>query len=319
MLTIHIGMPKTGTTACQRTLSAAAPALARMGFEYPSGFRNTEGIAHHAIAGELVSRRDLKGPEIEGFLAYLAGNSAGNVIISSEAFTNALGPSNLATFLEFIDACRARTLTRLVISLRRIDSFMESMYLHSVKVGETRIDLADYVAARWLWTMSLFRGLAIVRTRVGTAEMVVIKYEATEAFVGRFFDAIGLPFRHEPEFFSVPRENIRLGLKAHTILRHLDHFTDLIATPADRRELVRGFEKGDLQFEQDAYSYRLLSFEDADRFHSQGIEGSRQTGVREYEEFFGAERVTACNHTTLDPSNVNASDLLKLKAFLQQH
>ena len=319
MLTIHIGMPKTGTTACQRVLSAAVPTLARRGFDYPSTFRDAEGIAHHAIAVELVSRQDLTGPEVEGFLAHLAGKGAGNVMISSEAFTNALGPSRLATFLEFIDACRARTATRLVISLRRIDSFVESMYLHSVKVGATRIDLADYVGARGRWATTLFRGLAAVRARLGAAEIAVVKYEAAEAFFGRFFDAMGLPFRDEPELSSVPRENIRLGLKAQTILRHLDLFTDLIATPADRRKLVRDFEKGTLQFDQDAYSYRLLSFEDADRLHSQAIEASRETGVREYEEFFGAARVAVRDRATLDPSNITAADLLKLKAFLQQH
>jgi len=314
-LTIHIGMPKTGTSALQRVMSNAAPALNERGFDYLSGFRIGAGIAHHPIATEINDRRDLRGLQVKSFLAHLGGANPGHVLISSEAFTNALDPGILKTFLKFLDECRARLPTKIVISMRRIDSFMESMYLHSVKVGESSFDLADYVAKRRRWAREFFQGLTAVRKR---SEVAVVRYEASESFFGDFFNAMSLPYREIPELSSVPMENIRLGLKAQTVLRHFDQFADQLGMEISRRSLVHDLMWGKLRFDEDVYSYRLLSFEDADRLHSQAMEASLAIGFPEYERFFGAEKIAARDRVTLDPSNVTETDLLKLKAHLQQ-
>ena len=255
---------------------------------------------------------------VGGFLAHLGGVTSGKILISSEAFTNALDPAILKTFLKFIGECNARIPTRIVISLRRIDSFMESMYLHSVKVGESSLDLAGYVGKRGRWAKELFQGLTAVRERSGGAGLEVVRYEASESFFGRFFDAMGLPFQEIPELSHVPRENIRLGLKAQTVLRHFNQFADLRGMESHRPSLVHDLMWGKLQFDEDVYSYRLLSFEDANRLHSQAMEASLATGFPEYEQFFREEKITARDSVTLDPSNVTEADLLKLKAHLQQ-
>jgi len=316
-LTIHLGMPKTGTTALQRVMSTAGPALAERGFDYPSGFRDKGGIAHHPIAHEINNRRDLKGPNVCEFLAHLDTAASDHVVISSEAFTNALSPAVLKTFVKFVDECNARMPTKLVISLRQIDSFMESMYLHSVKVGALASDMGAYVGERGNWARSLFRGLTAVRERPGGIRMEIVKYEATDGFFGRFFDAMGLPYREMAELSSVPRENIRLGLKAQTLLRHFDHFADRMGMEIHRQSLVNALAGGRLQFDEDVYSYRLLSFADADRLHSQALEASLATGFHEYEQFFGTGKIAARDSVTLAPSNVTEADILKLKAHFQ--
>ncbi len=313
-LIIHIGMPKTGTSALQRVLSNAAPALAARGFDYLSGFRLGKGIAHHPIASEINSRRNLEGPQVRDFLAYLSGVKSGQVLISSEAFTNALQPAILKTFLKFIDECNARMPTKIVVSLRRIDSFMESMYLQREKVHGSSLDLTDYVAARGSWAKNLFQGLTAVRGRCGVE---VVRYEASESFFVQFFDAMGLPHRKMPELSSLGRENIRLGLKAQTVLRHFNQFAGRLGIENHRKSLALDLMQGKLRFEEDIYSYRLLSFADADRLHSQALEASIAVGFPEYVQFFQMDQIVDRDNVTLDPSNVTEADLMKLKDHLQ--
>lgn len=92
-LTLHIGLPKTGTTTIQKTLGSNEQNLAQLGIVYPE-FGQRHG-AHHLLADPFVQQKNLIRPEpglspetlTAGIFAY--AEEGQHVILSSEAFASA--------------------------------------------------------------------------------------------------------------------------------------------------------------------------------------------------------------------------------------
>jgi hypothetical protein len=308
-------MPKTGTTALQYALSAAAPALAKRGIDYPIFFRNNERQAHHALSSELLVTKSLGGPEVSQFLAYVSENDAQDILISSEAFTNALAPARLEAFARFVDACGSLAPTRLVIALRRIDTFLESMYLHSAKADAIAVSFREYIDARRPWSTNLLRGLAAIRRLPAVTELICIKYTSGRAFEGEIMQALmpGEANFHPPK---VKRQNERLGLKAHTLLFNLGWFSQVHGLAVDRHALILDFEHGHFAFDDEVYAYSLMPLEDAERLHARTLEAAIETGEKSYAEFFASDKIRHREVVTLDRAILSAADLDKLAAHL---
>lgn len=314
MLTLHIGMPKTATTAIQRLLAANVDRLESGGVDYPKKFRNAEGIAHHGLAEEIVRRQDSEGEVARDFLAYLHSQDS-DILISSEAFTNALDKTRLPAFEKFVSDCSAVKKTRIVMVLRRVDAFIESMYLHGIKVGEVGVDFNQYVNDRKFWAANMFGGLATLRRIERDLDIALLKYEPANALNGRLCAALNLPEDIIPE--QSARENAKLGLKAQIFLLYFDFFCDLMGLSLDRRKIVRLFSGGGLRFEDDVYSYRLMPENLAATLSSDAIEAAKKIGIQEYVDYFGSEATPKGEHVTLDQGIITVVDLKRLKALIQ--
>src|SRR5580704_813608 len=127
ILTIHMGMPKTGTSALQQRLADSASILADQDIDYPALFRNEEGIAHHNLANGLVAGTERSGELTSSVSAYLNDSRFKCTLFSSEAFTNCLSQRVVFRLMRMLDELSEISQIKLVLSLRRVDSFLESM------------------------------------------------------------------------------------------------------------------------------------------------------------------------------------------------
>jgi hypothetical protein len=318
MLTLHIGMPKTATTACQLALSAGRERLAEANIIYPEAFRRPHGDAHHALSDEMLVAESIETETLASFISFLPDYKDQDIIISSEGFTNALAPKRVDVFCDFLKACAAITPTRLIISFRRLDTFFESMYLQSVKVGEIQVSIDSYVGVRRDWAPNLMRGLGQIRDHCGLAGLEAFKYEKGERFQEGFLAALAPGFTGAETFPRRERVNVRLGLKAHTLLLHLPWFCERYDLEMNRGALLREFESGRFTFEDEIHRYTLIDFDQAEARHRDAIAASEATGMTAYADFFGSESIPNAEVSTLDFKRLTARDADSLRAHFAE-
>lgn len=149
MLWLHIGMPKTGTTALQGWLHAHPEFLCDHGIRYLATGRDRGTgtgrlICHNALA--VAMSRDWSGlPEgdAEALAAEVAAHEGGQCILSSEMFFGRdLAPLN-ARYL-----ARIGVPVRVVVYLRRFDDFIEADYKQRAKNGLPTGGAEGFVAER---------------------------------------------------------------------------------------------------------------------------------------------------------------------------
>jgi hypothetical protein len=136
MLWIHIGMPKTGTTALQGFLHSNPDFLAAHGIRYLASGRDRgtgvgQLICHNAMAVDM-SRNWSRTPETQAqdFRAEYDRHRNEHCIISSEMFFG----RDLASLYERVIAPMQTEVTILVY-LRRFDDFIEADYKQRAKNG----------------------------------------------------------------------------------------------------------------------------------------------------------------------------------------
>ena len=124
-LFLHIGWPKTGTTALQSFCHANRAALAARGLAYYTTRAESCGSVARAIA-----KAEPMAPHRDRLLDWAARQDAPNVLISSEGFAST-DPKALAAFLA---PPSWRSITVLAY-LRPQDAFLEGWYKQIVKWG----------------------------------------------------------------------------------------------------------------------------------------------------------------------------------------
>ncbi|RKP46188.1 hypothetical protein [Pararobbsia silviterrae] len=135
---VHIGAPKTGSTAIQRTLADNRSALLDHGLHYPDV--SLRGFGHHDLAFRLhgaypdwASQQPLTLDDLQRrFENEVAGHAASTVVLSSENFYLFPAPKRLAALL---DAAGRRFDERVDILcyIRRQDDAHLSWYNQTVK------------------------------------------------------------------------------------------------------------------------------------------------------------------------------------------
>lgn len=137
---LHVGLPKTGTTAIQGALDQARRAMRASGVVYP-------GNAHqHRAAARAVTRAWPKGdappdPQTWNVLVRHVSRAGGNrVVISAEAFTNADEP----TAREIVSAVGGQ-LVHVVVTVRPLVRLLPSVWQQTV-VGGVRETYGDWLA-----------------------------------------------------------------------------------------------------------------------------------------------------------------------------
>lgn len=147
-LYLHIGMPKTATTAIQSYLLQNANLLKSQGFIYPK--TGLQYNAHHSF-GNLFRASPIdwiknQKPDPEALKSQLEEeifeSKCTNVIISTESlFYRGLDIKKLADFFNFFDV-------RIVVTLRDPASWMESALRDDIKTGQFDGTTEDYIFTR---------------------------------------------------------------------------------------------------------------------------------------------------------------------------
>jgi len=191
-LIIHIGAPKTGTTAIQSHLYSNQDPLREQSVNYTVTQRNH--IAHNILPRVI---RKGGGPAYFGdLMREIEQSSADNHIISSEMLFNpeiARRMCQLAADHLSLDALKN---AKIICYLRRHDQFLESLYKQFVKRGKIPADPSEFLKQQ-LATLSYERVLAIYGEVFGQENVVIRPFDRTKLeggdVVQDFFACLGLP------------------------------------------------------------------------------------------------------------------------------
>jgi hypothetical protein len=172
---LHIGAPKTGSSALQKFLACNRDALTRLGWEYPDV--SLRGFGHHDLAflvaggyPEWALTQERTYDELLRDLKSSVAESS-KIIMSSENFYLFPNPQGVARMLE--QATFPRETVKVVIYVRRQDDAHVSWYNQVVKaqgytgtiddcIAENR-ELWDYAARLEAWSEVFGRNNLIVR------------------------------------------------------------------------------------------------------------------------------------------------------------
>ena len=136
-LYLHIGWPKTGTTALQKFCRENPDVLGAHGLAYYASRGDCSGSVARAMAkGEAMDKHRTR------FLDWVDRQDALRILISSEGFASC----DLTALSAFLDAERWRSIT-VIAYLRPQDAFLEGWYKQIVKWGG-KIDLRTYLSDR---------------------------------------------------------------------------------------------------------------------------------------------------------------------------
>jgi hypothetical protein len=316
VLTVHIGMPKTGTTALQGYLSDHAAALAQAGVHYPIEFCGA-ATAQHGLIVELLERQAFDGPLLTRFKRYLEDHAGASVLISSEAFTNALTYGTIDVLMAWLADCRAITPVRLVMALRRIDTFFESMYLHQTKFGSKSEPIAAYTEARLYWCPNVFAQIARLQNGGLADEVRLLKYASDAAFQPALLAAMGIDPQVTAALPEVPRVGEKLGFKAQSLLYELDRHFGRHVPDVERRRIIRAFQRRELRFTDDTRDYTVLDRYVELFFRENALRAALQCGVTQYVDYFAADPYVERAVKTLSLDCLTRDDLEALERFLR--
>ncbi|MEM8664889.1 MAG: hypothetical protein AAGF49_12310 [Pseudomonadota bacterium] len=309
MLTFHVGLPKTATTAAQRVLSRSTETLSAAGIDYVDILRNREGIAHHSLPAELLERRDADGPHARALVDRVKRTSARHTIVSSEALTNVIASPRRMVFVDLLAEIAQVMPVRVVIVLRRVDDFFTSMYLQSAKVGEVTSPIEAYLSTRTMWSRGLFTGLRTIRRSPFEPSICVVKYEPGPAFLGRILGQIIGDARLLTSEELSGRESGRLTTKAHAVLLNLDLVEERIGYSLKRFPLIRAMELGKLVFEDDTKSFSLLPRDEAEAIHRAALDAAQEAGENHYARYFRTSVIKEKTLVSLAPDVLSDADI----------
>ena len=143
----HIGLPKTATSTIQYTLLMNRTRLREYGVRYPDRCvaYNTAESGHHNVPRQLV-RPNLFDPQhgrIEELVAEVRQGAEATVVVSSEGLWN-LALNRMDLFRDLIAQFAAVAEVEVVITWRREDEHIESLFLHALHTGQLGHSWAAY-------------------------------------------------------------------------------------------------------------------------------------------------------------------------------
>ncbi len=237
-LILHVGQSKTGTSTIQDFLAHNRRRLARQaGLLYPQAGR--QGAAHHRIAALFLPAGNagwIRREDAEALRASLEEEveqqGPGAVVISSEALFNARSIEDVRDFFSGFSV-------EILVILRRQDRWLDSLYQHQLKVGETDLDPQPWLAAR-VSTLDYAARVGRWADVFGDSHVRVGVFEPAnlrDGLMAYFFRQAGLPVPVGLE--EPPARNERLSRDALAYLRRVPRQS---MTPAERQSLRRALE-----------------------------------------------------------------------------
>lgn len=303
-LIVHIGLPKTGTTAIQRYMYANKADYAEAGVfwanTHPNGIHEINDWAHHIYSHKWGGWIDpstfpVKPDVAWEMLADEMRKQPGRYIVSSERFADILPLPFGADALAFIRDLVAPAQVKLIGYVRRQDSLIESHIKELVKGGQMRKSLPEYLAE--LPSFVFFeKGFQTAQQILGADNVTMRVYErsllAREDVVSDFLEACRLPVITDPKdveelanpslstvttmLLLDPRvnkllaENPKRGSALYAALRSTrfeQHGDRALLGPHTRTELMARFKQGNDQLSQMFPGHGIseaLSYNEAD-------------------------------------------------------
>ncbi len=318
MLYLHIGLPRTGTTSLQTVLARRAAPLAASNTVYPERWRDVGNLAHHELASGVLA--DGTGSSVqEDFLRYVAEKGKRmHIIVSTEGFSNGLAPSKFQLFRAFLRACSHWTSVRVVLTLRRYDMFVASMYHHQLKWGQgPDPDIERYIRLRLSWLSGIFKSLSDLRRDGDVASLVLIPYVEGSDSIAPALEALGvspLLLRSRPP----ARLGRAIGLKALVLLRFFDECVTEHRFPAERRHLVQLFERRAFEFRGEEYAYDILGHDARQGLHECALSAATEHGIAEYHEAYRGAVIDPTVRQSVDRALISTDDLNQLGRYLAE-
>ena len=242
-LYLHIGTPKTGTTAIQNFLPLNGELLKKQGFCYPdfgyryngvNKYRNAHFLVHRQSCS-LESEKEIRKSEDERFFEGLdrikeLSNIYPNVILSDENIWN--GYINRENFWRILkDALVKRGLKlKVIVYLRRQDMVVESYYAQRVKV-KIQMSFQDYLNSEDIdyFKLDYYSQLKEISQVIGKDNVIVRVYEKKQyegngnTLISDFLKTLGLELDERYESPDIV-ENTSLHGKFLEVKRILNEF-----------------------------------------------------------------------------------------------
>ncbi|WP_018124271.1 hypothetical protein [Desulfovibrio oxyclinae] len=213
-LYIHIGIPKTGSTAIQQTLFENPEPLLSEGFVY---YPNELGVdTHNPLARSWFENSADSTFEKWRYLKRYCDNSKNHVIISSEMFPKTF--HNKPESIDDIATALFGVNVYFVIYLRRQDSHIQSMYNQRVKKFKNPGTIPEFIESfHQEFPCDYYAFVSSIAARFGNEKLIIRPFEK-EQLIGKdvrtdFLSALGVS---NPEQFAFKSGNPNPRLKADT-------------------------------------------------------------------------------------------------------
>ena len=224
-LYLHIGLPKTGTSAIQRFLNDNSEVLERRGYAYPimpveyknhaSQRRNAHFLVEQEYDenGKPDMEATLKKRQLCMGVVKECFKNADNVILTDESLWNQLGGDGIEILEYMADFCSENdVLLKLVVYLREQSEYMLSLWRQKVRAGRVLPPWSEF-ARKSHSNFNFHKQLKRLMQYVEKENMIVKIYDR-ESFSGGnifsdFLGAVGLEFTDE---YIIEKELVNLSL-----------------------------------------------------------------------------------------------------------
>ena len=208
---LHIGLPKTGTTAVQYFLTDNDEVLKQHGICFPSFGLKYPGIgcrrnAHFLIAAytDASGKKDKRRPclEYDTVLDQIAelGKKYDRILLSDEAIW--IDCQNRSDFWPKLkeDFEKRNLNLRIIMYLRRQDAYIQSLYCQKVKAAKTMLDFSDYLQKIQAqnYPLDFFARIDMLAQLFGKENLIIRVYEKgqyrgeEQTIFSDFLDIFGL-------------------------------------------------------------------------------------------------------------------------------
>ncbi len=226
-----------------------------------------------------------------------------------------INPTKAPDFFRLLSELSGAASVDVVIALRRIDDFIESMYLHSTKSGDLKSSIDEYASMRTVWVEKFFEGLSLLRELAAVTRCEYVPYRKERGFLTTVAGALGVPANVRLERGIASWIGGKLALKAQIVMLFLAEVEAEIGEKLHRAKLVRAFEDGTLTLANDIQDYRVMPASWSEYFHKVSLLHSSKQGIAEYNEAFSNEVLSEYSHEELSFVRLQKVDFEQLKAW----
>jgi len=272
---LHIGLRKTGTTALQQFLFFNRHALKTHGILYPKTGASNHGGGHHPLANAF--NHITKGQygakfSVEEYLEQLKNESKGykTIIISSEIFSVFQGKIEQLTF----SMKKLANNIKIIIYLRRHDSFLQSLYSSYVKARKYPKSIDDFISEEK--TVDFHELCSQYSSYFGKENLIVKAYEKEQLIendiISDFFNILNIDLNDH--YIKLPYPgNISLNLDALEFKRCINSICKDFQYCID---IIKPLQKYSLKYKKEPFNNHQLIHPNMANFlvslHSEGYQ-----------------------------------------------